>query len=65
MGEIANAVINGDMCELCGVYLGEGDGYPRLCNDCKCGHPPEQIIFLLRGKQCGKCGKQNYGKGWV
>lgn len=35
MGEIADLMINGDICEQCGVELGsEGDGYPRLCADC-------------------------------
>lgn len=33
MGEIADAMINGDMCEGCGIYLGEGSGYPRYCSD--------------------------------
>lgn len=35
MGEIADAMLNGDMCECCGEYLGEGDGFPRLCGSCK------------------------------
>lgn len=26
MGEIADAMLNGDMCECCGEYLGEGEG---------------------------------------
>lgn len=35
MGEIADMIVNGDMCEGCGVWLGEGDGYPRRCDSCK------------------------------
>ena len=35
MGDIADAVIEGMMCELCGVYLGIGPGYPRQCEDCQ------------------------------
>lgn len=35
MGEMAEALINGDDCEWCGQYLGEGDGYPRLCESCQ------------------------------
>ena len=32
MGEIAESMINGLVCEHCGVYLdGEEPGYPRLC----------------------------------
>ena len=35
MAEIADQIINGDMCEICGVWLGEGNGYPRKCEGCK------------------------------
>jgi len=35
MGEIADAMINGLMCEQCGVYLdGEEPGFTRCCTDC-------------------------------
>ena len=34
MGEIADAMINGELCEHCGVYLGPGNGYPRVCESC-------------------------------
>lgn len=34
MGEIAELMINGDICEGCGCELGEGDGYPRRCEGC-------------------------------
>lgn len=29
MGEIAEMMLNGDLDEITGEYLGEGDGYPR------------------------------------
>lgn len=33
MGEIADGMIGGDFCEMCGVVLvGEGSGYPRYCS---------------------------------
>lgn len=35
MGEIADGMLNGDFCQYCGEYLGEGDGYPRTCHACK------------------------------
>jgi hypothetical protein len=36
MGEIAEAMINGLFCEMCGAYLdGEEPGYPRRCSDCE------------------------------
>jgi tRNA(Ile2) C34 agmatinyltransferase TiaS len=42
MGEIAELMINGDICEVCGVELeGEGAGFPRRCMGCG-GKTPEQ-----------------------
>lgn len=35
MGDIANDLIDGTMCQECGTYIGEGPGYPRYCSDCK------------------------------
>lgn len=34
MGEYAEYMLNGDDCQYCGEYLGEGDGYPRSCRSC-------------------------------
>lgn len=34
MGEIADSMINGEVCEMCGVWLdGESTGYPRYCSE--------------------------------
>ena len=35
MGEIADAMLDGEMCEGCGEYLGGGDGFPRRCSACR------------------------------
>ena len=36
MGDIADMMLDGTLCEGCGVYLeGEGDGFPRYCPDCE------------------------------
>jgi len=36
MGEIAGAMLNGFLCEVCGVVIdGDEPGYPRLCAGCK------------------------------
>ena len=35
MGEIADMVFDGDLCEVCGVFLEGGDGYPQLCPSCQ------------------------------
>lgn len=33
MGEIAEMMLDGTLCEGCGVYIeGEGEGFPRYCS---------------------------------
>lgn len=34
MGEIAESMLDGSMCELCGEYLGEAVGDTRRCAEC-------------------------------
>lgn len=34
MGEIAEAMLNGTLCEECGDFIDAGSGCPRLCDDC-------------------------------
>ena len=34
MGEYADMILDGEMCQLCGGML-EGKGYPTLCHDCQ------------------------------
>lgn len=35
MGEIADMMLEGILCQCCGTYLGEGDGFPLHCAGCK------------------------------
>lgn len=36
MSEIADAVLAGELCEVCGEYLpGEAFGFPRICDGCQ------------------------------
>ncbi|WP_454734268.1 hypothetical protein [Cupriavidus pauculus] len=36
MGEIAEMMLDGTLCEGCGMYIdGDADGYPRRCEDCQ------------------------------
>lgn len=32
MGEIAEMMLDGTLCECCGTFIGDGDGYPRYCS---------------------------------
>lgn len=38
MGEYAEMTLNGDFCEACGEFMGDGNGngngYPQRCADC-------------------------------
>lgn len=44
MGEIADMMIEGILCEQCGVFLeGEPPGYPRLCGDCEKDVPVDRV----------------------
>jgi hypothetical protein len=35
MGDVADAILDGTLCEGCGGYIGDGDGYPRTCAACQ------------------------------
>ncbi|WP_281281436.1 hypothetical protein [Paenibacillus dokdonensis] len=37
MGEVAEMILNGLLCEVCGCYIDdmEEPGYPRTCEDCE------------------------------
>jgi len=36
MGDIADMILEGLLCEGCGAYIdGDGDGVPRRCGDCE------------------------------
>lgn len=53
MGEISEMVLDGVLCEGCGVYLGEGDGYPGRCSACADG-ADELSVQLLKCKHCNR-----------
>lgn len=38
MGEIADMMLDGTMCQVCGCFLNDGEdgeGFPMTCDDCK------------------------------
>ncbi len=62
MGEIAEMMLDGTICEQCGEYIGDGDGYPRNCG---CDNPSGfQIEPLFHGNKvsnkvaCPECNKR-------
>lgn len=54
MGEIAEMMLEGCLCQSCGEYLGDGDGYPVTCDSCQ---RPEVGAAAPAGKpvQCAHC----------
>ena len=49
MGDIADAILDGDLCEGCGIaFEDSGDGYPRKCAGCR------KEAFLDMGKNSKK-----------
>ena len=35
MGDVADMILDGTLCEQCGTYISEGNGFTRTCEDCK------------------------------
>lgn len=73
MGEIAEMMLDGTLCEGCGEYLdGDGDGVPRYCGGCKAPAPmhyttpkgrrrqanQESVIDARKPFKCGTCGRR-------
>ncbi|UYB51194.1 hypothetical protein OCJ37_14490 [Xanthomonas sp. AM6] len=68
MGEIADMMLEGDLCECCGGYLpGQGQGFPRRCQGCqptKAERKAENIarhealIAQQKKAPCPTCGKR-------
>lgn len=40
MGDIADSIINGEVCQICGVPFKYDVGYPATCKDCSRGARP-------------------------
>jgi hypothetical protein len=52
MGDMADMMLDGTMCEICGVYLEEGvaQGFPRKCENCSGKQVPRgPSRIVLRG----------------
>lgn len=54
MGEIADMMINGSMCQYCGECFDDEPGYPRSCESCGEKEEPEQVVERLECPACGK-----------
>lgn len=60
MGEIADMMLDGTMCQGCGVWLHDGEdgpGFPGLCPDCKQGERSNKLPATAK-VNCPACGKR-------
>lgn len=67
MGDIADMMLDGTMCQMCGEFMGgEGDGFPVVCVSCQkdndideYGTPPDEPEPQKKPKvSCQICGKK-------
>jgi hypothetical protein len=67
MGEIAEMMLNGDLCEGCGGFIDfeDGGGFPRYCSP-QCardrGIQCAPATASYKGTPCPDCGKMCAGK---
>ncbi len=58
MGEIAEMMLDGTLCEGCGVYLdGDGEGIPRRCEACVDDGPSDAGVPLSARVKCAHCSR--------
>lgn len=65
MGEIAEMMIDGVLCEQCGIYIeGEPPGYPRKCDGCRPAHhkqgTPNKVICPHCKKKVKRAGLHDH-----
>jgi rRNA maturation endonuclease Nob1 len=57
MGDIAEMMVEGALCQVCGEFIGDEVGYPRTCSGCQ--RIPELYPPLAKNKVCcPTCGKR-------
>lgn len=60
MGDIADAIINGDMCQETGEWIGGGQGFPRSSTDPF--RSAQSIGRNAKDTKCEVCGKKFRGQ---
>jgi hypothetical protein len=59
MGEIAEMILDGELCQVCGCYIGPGAGQPAHCPSCE--PKPLRILPPKPKVRCTVCGKRVNG----
>lgn len=60
MGEISDMMLEGILCQQCGGYVGDGDGFPVTCGSCLRDRPKAPKPAHASPKKrvgCGNCGR--------
>jgi len=58
MGEIAEMMLDGTLCECCGSYIGRGSqGYPGYCSR-QCAEDRNAVESAAKKVKCAACGKK-------
>jgi len=42
MGDIADMMLDGTLCQWCGEYLDDAKGWPTVCSGCQLEHDVDQ-----------------------
>jgi len=58
MGEVADMMLDGTLCEGCGVFMGDEVGYPRKCKACRYDERKLAEIPANPHATCPTCGKR-------
>ncbi|KKN77930.1 hypothetical protein LCGC14_0354950 [marine sediment metagenome] len=61
MGDIADMMLDGTLCEGCGEYLGTDAGYPQYCAGCEPDQIDDQRVDCwpkASKVNCPECGKR-------
>jgi len=61
MGEIAEMMTDGTLCQQCGMYIGSGNGFPTTCRPCRLAERDAYVQTLPKPpkQQCPVC-KKNF-----
>ena len=62
MGDVADMMLEGQMCQGCGSILGDGDGFPVYCKSCQKENNVDQFGSdkkpTVKKVACPVCGKK-------
>lgn len=59
MGEIADMILDGTLCQECGAFIGEAVDYPRSCNSCGGTHSGGYLrTKVIARTNCPICNKR-------